>query len=131
LSNTLDYSAGFGGKYGVQKERQDKSAEGWDYQAKREQHASQKDYATGFGGKYGVQTDRQDQSAEGWDYQAKLEQHTSQKDYSTGFGGKYGVQKDRQDEVCLNMCSHSLTVFQSFSCSSVSLSLVCVCLWCS
>ena len=37
-----DYATGFGGKYGVQKDRQDKSSVGYDYQAKLEQHASQK-----------------------------------------------------------------------------------------
>lgn len=37
-----DYSQGFGGKFGVQKDRQDKAAVGWDYHEKTEKHASQK-----------------------------------------------------------------------------------------
>jgi len=38
----LDYSSGFGGKYGVQQDSQDKSAVGWDYKEKLAQHESQK-----------------------------------------------------------------------------------------
>lgn len=37
-----DYSSGFGGKYGVQADRVDKSAVGFDYQGKTEKHDSQK-----------------------------------------------------------------------------------------
>ena len=37
-----DYSHGFGGKYGVQKDRQDKSALGWDEQQALAKHESQK-----------------------------------------------------------------------------------------
>lgn len=37
-----DYSAGFGGKFGVEADRQDKSAVGWDYVEKLEKHESQK-----------------------------------------------------------------------------------------
>ena len=39
---TADYVKGFGGKFGVQKDRVDKSALGWDYQEKVEKHESQK-----------------------------------------------------------------------------------------
>lgn len=91
-------SFGYGGKFGVEKDRMDQSALGHDYQAKLEKHESQKDYSVGFGGRYGVQTDRQDKSAESWDYKEKVEVHASQKDYSAGFGGKFGVQSDRQDK---------------------------------
>ena len=42
----LDYTAGFGGKFGVQKDRVDKSAEGWDYKPGLEQHDSQKGILT-------------------------------------------------------------------------------------
>ena len=38
----LDYSKGFGGKFGVQSDRVDKSAVGYDYQEKLEKHESQK-----------------------------------------------------------------------------------------
>ncbi|NXA34391.1 SRC8 protein, partial [Eudromia elegans] len=95
---SLDYSKGFGGKYGLDKDKVDKSAVGFDYQGKTEKHESQKDYVNGFGGKFGVQTDRQDKCALGWDHQEKVQLHESQKDYSKGFGGKYGVQKDRMDK---------------------------------
>ncbi|VDK81387.1 unnamed protein product [Anisakis simplex] len=39
-----DYARGFGGKYGVEKEKQDRSAAGWDYQTKLAQHESQRAY---------------------------------------------------------------------------------------
>uniref|UniRef100_A0A667ZNR8 Cortactin n=1 Tax=Myripristis murdjan TaxID=586833 RepID=A0A667ZNR8_9TELE len=93
-----DYAKGFGGKFGVETDKVDKSAVGFEYQGKTERHESQKDYVKGFGGKFGVQTDRQDKSALGWDHQEKLQLHESQKDYSKGFGGKFGVQKDRMDK---------------------------------
>lgn len=42
-----DYSKGFGGKYGVQSDRQDSAAHGWDAQEKLAKHASQTgDYYT-------------------------------------------------------------------------------------
>ncbi|XP_058461609.1 src substrate cortactin isoform X2 [Malaya genurostris] len=91
-------SHGYGGKFGVEKDRMDKSALGHDHLEKLEKHASQKDYSTGFGGKFGVQTDRVDKCAASWDHKEKVEKHASQKDYSTGFGGKFGVQKDRVDK---------------------------------
>lgn len=37
-----DYVKGFGGKFGVQADRQDKSAVGWDHQEKLQLHESQK-----------------------------------------------------------------------------------------
>ena len=37
-----DYSKGFGGKFGVQKDRQDAAAVGFEYQEKVEAHESQK-----------------------------------------------------------------------------------------
>ncbi|RWS01003.1 src substrate cortactin-like protein [Dinothrombium tinctorium] len=101
-----DTSKGFGGKYGVQKDRVDKSALGWEYHEKLAQHASQKDYSTGFGGKFGVQKDRVDKSALGWEHKEKVEKHESQKDYSVGFGGKYGVQKDRVDSSAVGWEYH-------------------------
>lgn len=58
-----DYSSGFGGKFGVDKERMDKSAVGFDYAGKTEKHDSQSDYKKGFGGKFGVESDRMDKSA--------------------------------------------------------------------
>ncbi|KAM3174861.1 hypothetical protein ACTXT7_009652 [Hymenolepis weldensis] len=65
-SSQQDYSKGFGGKYGVQTDRQDKAAVGYDHHEELSKHASQKDYSLGFGGKYGVQTDRVDSSSVGY-----------------------------------------------------------------
>ncbi|RZC27639.1 src substrate cortactin-like [Asbolus verrucosus] len=91
-------SFGYGGKFGIEKDRMDQSAVGHEYVAKVEKHASQKDYSAGFGGKFGIQTDRVDKSAVSWEHKEKVEKHASQKDYVTGFGGKFGVQTDRQDK---------------------------------
>ncbi|KAK2565317.1 Src substrate cortactin [Acropora cervicornis] len=99
--NVVDYATGFGGKYGVQKDRVDQAAVGFEYEGKTEKHESQKDYSKGFGGKYGVQKDRIDKAAVGWEYEGKTDAHASQKDYSKGFGGKYGVQKDRVDKAAV------------------------------
>ena len=38
-----DYAVGFGGKFGVQADRQDKSAVGWDHHESLHQHESQTD----------------------------------------------------------------------------------------
>ncbi|GCB81197.1 hypothetical protein scyTo_0023131, partial [Scyliorhinus torazame] len=73
------YAKGFGGKYGVEKDKVDKSAVGYDYKAVSEKHDSQKDYAKGFGGKYGVEKDKVDKSALGYDYKGVTEKHDSQK----------------------------------------------------
>ncbi|XP_055679520.1 src substrate cortactin [Lutzomyia longipalpis] len=89
---------GYGGKFGLEADRMDKSAMGHDYVGKVEKHASQKDYSEGFGGKFGIQADRVDKSAMNWDYKERVEKHASQKDYAAGFGGKYGVQSDRVDK---------------------------------
>ncbi|XP_048356763.1 src substrate protein p85-like isoform X1 [Sphaerodactylus townsendi] len=94
-------SYGYGGKFGTEKDRMDKSALGHEYVAAIGMHSSQTDAAKGFGGKYGVQKDRADKSAHGFDYKGEVEMHASQKDYAVGFGGKYGVQKDRQDKSAL------------------------------
>lgn len=53
-------SYGYGGKFGVEKDRMDQSAVGHEYIGKVEKHASQKDYSAGFGGKFGIQSDRID-----------------------------------------------------------------------
>lgn len=37
-----DYSKGFGGKFGVEKEKVDKAALGYDYKSETEKHQSQK-----------------------------------------------------------------------------------------
>ncbi|CAF4840892.1 unnamed protein product [Pieris macdunnoughi] len=102
-------SYGYGGKFGVQTDRMDKSAMGHDYIGKTEKHVSQKDYAQGFGGKFGVDTDRVDKSAAGWDHKEQVEKHSSQKDYAVGFGGKFGVQTDRQDKCAAGWEHHETT----------------------
>uniref|UniRef100_A0A3Q3E3Y2 Cortactin n=1 Tax=Labrus bergylta TaxID=56723 RepID=A0A3Q3E3Y2_9LABR len=61
-------SHGYGGKFGVQQDRMDKSAVGHDYQMKLSKHCSQTDTSKGFGGKYGVQADRVDQVYLSYDY---------------------------------------------------------------
>ena len=65
----------------MDKDRQDKSAAGWEHIEKVEKHESQTDYAKGFGGKFGVQKDRKDKSALGYDYEGKVQLHGSQTDY--------------------------------------------------
>ena len=74
-----DLKKGFGGKFGIQSDRVDKSAVGFDYHEKLAAHASQKDHSTGFGGKFGVQKDRVDKSAVGWEHHEKVDKHESQK----------------------------------------------------
>ena len=56
-----DYSKGFGGKYGVQSDRVDQSAAGYDSHEKVPLHSSQTDSKRGFGGKFGIEDDRRDQ----------------------------------------------------------------------
>lgn len=102
-------SFGYGGKFGVQNDRMDKSAVGNDYLVSLHKHASQTDSVKGFGGKFGVQKDRQDKSAVGWEYHESLQKHASQKDYSTGFGGKFGVQKELQDKSAVGWEFHEKT----------------------
>ncbi|KAF7640206.1 SH3 domain-containing protein [Meloidogyne graminicola] len=102
----LDYKKGFGGQFGVQGDRQDKSALGWEHHEQTAKHASQTDYKTGFGGKFGVQTDRKDASASGWEEHEKLQKHESQTDYKKGFGGQFGVQSDRKDKSAAGWEEH-------------------------
>lgn len=44
MSDVVDYAVGFGGKFGVQADRQDKSAVGWDHHEQLHQHESQTDH---------------------------------------------------------------------------------------
>ena len=46
---SLDYAYGFGGVHGVQTDRVDKTAVGWDHIEKLEKHESQRDYSKGNG----------------------------------------------------------------------------------
>jgi cortactin len=45
MSVVVDYAVGFGGKFGVQADRQDKSAVGWDHHERLQQHESQTDHS--------------------------------------------------------------------------------------
>jgi cortactin len=72
------FSAGYGGKFGVQTDRVDKSAVGFDYLPTTEKHASQVDYSKGFGGKYGVVNGQKDKAAVGFDHHEELAKHSSQ-----------------------------------------------------
>ncbi|XP_067414090.1 hematopoietic lineage cell-specific protein [Emydura macquarii macquarii] len=102
-------SYGYGGKFGTERDRMDKSALGHEFVADVEKHSSQTDAAKGFGGKYGVQKDRIDKSALGFEYKGEVEKHTSQKDYSKGFGGRYGVEKDKLDKAAVGFDYKSQT----------------------
>ena len=62
-----DYKSGFGGQYGVQSDRVDKSAVGWDHREDVPKHQSQTDYSKGFGGKFGVQQGSFDKTAHNYD----------------------------------------------------------------
>ena len=53
-----DHSKGFGGKFGVQKDRKDSCAEDYGYQGKTEKHSSATDFSKGFGGKFGIEKER-------------------------------------------------------------------------
>lgn len=44
----LDYKKGFGGKFGVQSDRKDKSAVGWEEREQLQQHESQKGTVASF-----------------------------------------------------------------------------------
>ncbi|NXM85763.1 HCLS1 protein, partial [Oenanthe oenanthe] len=93
-------SYGYGGKFGTEQDRMDKSAVGHEYVAPVEKHSSQTDAAQGFGGRFGVQRDRADKSALGFEYKGEVEKHCSQKGKS-GFGGRYGVERDKVDKAAV------------------------------
>lgn len=40
--STIDYSRGFGGRYGIEKDKRDKAALGYDYKGETEKHESQR-----------------------------------------------------------------------------------------
>uniref|UniRef100_A0A8C6WLJ5 Hematopoietic cell-specific Lyn substrate 1 n=1 Tax=Neogobius melanostomus TaxID=47308 RepID=A0A8C6WLJ5_9GOBI len=93
-------SYGYGGKFGVEKDRMDKVALGNDYVAQVEQHSSQRDASQGFGGKFGVQRDRNekvDKVALGYDYKGETEKHQSQKAKAI-----YDYQGEADDEISFN-----------------------------
>lgn len=95
------FSEGYGGKFGIQKDRVDKSAFGYNQQQETTKHSSMTDYKAGFGGKFGLNTDRKDKSALGFDHVEKLAKHSSQTDHSKGFGGRFGLNTDRKDKSAM------------------------------
>lgn len=44
IRTIVDYTKGFGGKFGVQDDRKDKSALGWDHKEAPQKHESQVDH---------------------------------------------------------------------------------------
>ena len=89
-ASQTDGTKGFGGKFGVQKDRYVKTNRYW---------------INIIGWWNHVDTFRMDKSAVGHDYVAKVEKHESQTDGVKGFGGKFGVQSDRKDKVRLHFSS--------------------------
>ncbi|VDO05318.1 unnamed protein product [Rodentolepis nana] len=102
-------SYGYGGKFGVEKDRMDKSAVGTDYHAELNKHASQQDYSKGFGGRYGVQADRQDKAAVGYDHHEDLSNksaglHPSQQRAEvTGGQNRARELRERFEKLALDM----------------------------
>ena len=94
---------GYGGKFGIEKDRMDKSAVGHDYIAKvRMGYALLLLYVLIISGEF---TSKQNSELLKCELNVsvflQLEKHASQKDYSAGFGGRYGVQKNLKDKVSL------------------------------
>lgn len=96
-----NFSEGYGGRFGVQQDRVDKSAFGFGIQQETTKHSSMTDYKSGFGGKFGVEKGKADKSALGFDHVEKLSKHSSQTDHSLGFGGRFGLNTDRKDKSAL------------------------------
>lgn len=111
-------SHGYGGKFGVEQDRMDKSAVGHEYQSKLSKHCSQVDSVRGFGGKFGVQVDRVDQSAVGFEYQGKTEKHASQKGKTRGRGRAEGGGASGEDRA-LQASGSCVTAAEAVSLSSV------------
>lgn len=86
-----NFSGGYGGKFGVQTDRMDKSAVGMDYQSGANVHSSQNEGKKGYGGEFGVQA-ATDKSALGYDTAQERNVHASQNEGKKGYGGKFGVQ---------------------------------------
>lgn len=82
-------SYGYGGKFGVEKDRMDKV----DHHTYEQVMMGSSSYFLYFGFSFSIQV------ALGNDYVAQVDKHSSQKDASKGFGGKFGVEKDRVDKV--------------------------------
>ena len=116
--SNIDQARGFGGKFGIEEDRMDKSAVGHDYQVFIEPmevsvYRSQQFYVL-------VMSIRNNLPILFLNFKVKLEKHASQKDYSTGFGGKYGVQEGSKDKVrsyytsSLNVMIPKTPIYSSF-----------------
>ena len=91
--SNIDQARGFGGKFGIEEDRMDKSAVGHDYQVFDElpmEVAVYRSLVISIQNNFHILF---------LNFKVKLEKHASQKDYSTGFGGKYGVQEGSKDKV--------------------------------
>ena len=100
-----DYASGFGGKHGIQKDRQDKTAVGFEYHADLAVHESQKGRVFwSFCPRNVVHRDDKILSQ-----MRKFSSDSSLKmfpDYSKGFGGKYGLESDRKDKSAAGYEEH-------------------------
>ncbi|VDM60198.1 unnamed protein product [Angiostrongylus costaricensis] len=63
-----NYKQGFGRKFGIQKDRQNKPTSGYDVYNNLEKREKQ----IGYGGKFGVENNNQGRSGAGFDYNEKL-----------------------------------------------------------
>ena len=61
-----DYSHGFGGRYGVEKDKRDKAALGYDYKGETEKHESQRGKLVGLGEGRSQNKARAEESQRGW-----------------------------------------------------------------
>lgn len=87
--HTPKASYGYGGKFGVEKDRMDKVGRFVAAEPRLVSPPADVLFCSVSAA----------QVAMGHDYVAQVEQHSSQKDMAKGFGGKFGVQKDRVDKV--------------------------------
>ena len=104
--SNIDQARGFGGKFGIEEDRMDKSAVGHDYQVIDELAMEVSVYPSFPILVISIQNNIHILFLNS---KVKLEKHASQKDYSTGFGGKYGVQEGSKDKVRY-CCTSSLNV---------------------
>uniref|UniRef100_A0A3P9QFT2 Hematopoietic cell-specific Lyn substrate 1 n=1 Tax=Poecilia reticulata TaxID=8081 RepID=A0A3P9QFT2_POERE len=82
-------SYGYGGKFGVEKDRMDK-VDG----IFSSLYASHSDYAKGFGGKYGVEKEKVDKAALGYDYKGETDKHQAV--------AIYDYEGEADDEISFN-----------------------------
>ena len=88
-----DYKSGFGGKFGVQNDRVDASAVGWEHHEKVDKHESQKGELCIFS----LPICPDVLFFHLFCFLCMSLLFLSAQDYKTGFGGQFGVQNDRVD----------------------------------